>query len=163
MTITEEYAKDLIAVARATVSGTEEAEDIAQDAYIKLMELDRAGRVATRFVAFKMIEVIAHQQAANLHNKDKRRREIEQEHGKSINRNLTGQSAEHMSAAPDEIIISEEVRNRLLDLSPLVYATAHSHYIDGRTVLQLAMDYACTEAVIYKRLQRARDIITGEQ
>ncbi len=166
MTITDKHAKELLGIAKATAAkcgSPDDVDDVAQSAFVKLLELEDAGRVANRFVAFAMIEVIAHQTAINLYNKNKRRKDIEQSHGREINRHLTGQSAEHLSAQPDDIIMSEEIRERLINLSPLVYATAHMHYIDGMSVARLTMEFACSEDVIYKRLQRARDAITGEQ
>ena len=106
-------------------------------------------------------KVIAYRKACNFQTKEHRRREIEEEHGDKINTVLTGQGAELLAADPLEILAYEEMRDRLDQLSPLLYATVQLHYINGLDVSAIADMQAVTEDVIYKRLQRARDFVTN--
>ena len=136
----------------------QEAEDMAEEAVIRLLELG----VIKEDAAFKLGTKIVVDNCNSHRRLESRRREIEQEYGAAINRNLTGQSAEVLAADPMEIMAYEEMKDRLDALSPLLYATVELHYIQGLPVREIADMNETTEDVIYKRLQRARDIVTGD-
>lgn len=170
MTITDKHASELMGVAQSeamkhlnTDSGdfVSHYEDIAQDALVSLLEREAEGKVDNEFVAFSLIKQIVHQTCTKLIRDETRRREIEQEHGESINNGLDG-SREYLSADPLEIMAYEEMRSRLDELSPKLYNAVERHYIDGRSVTSIAEEDGVSEDVVYKRLQRARDVITGD-
>ena len=140
------------------VDYTAASEDMAQEAIVKLLEKE----VATEDDAFNLGTKIVIELCADLRRGEGRRREIEAEHGRTINRNLTGQSAESLAADPFEGILKEEAFDRLCALSPLLYHTVYLHYIEGLSVTEVSVEIETTVDVIYKRLQRARDIVTGE-
>lgn len=172
MGIVNDNAKELLGVARAAAVshlGGEVgndyapwADDIAQDTLLKLSEREADGKLENAFVAFSLAKVIARFDSINLQTKERRRREIEEEHGESINRTLTGQSAESLAADPYEELPREEAVNRLGDLSPLLRRIVIAHYINGISVAEIARYDNLTEDVVYKRLQRARDIVKGD-
>jgi RNA polymerase sigma factor (sigma-70 family) len=172
MIITDEVASDLLKVAKAAACSilggpvgddySSWADDVAQDTMVALLERDAAGQLANKFVAISLCKTIAYRRAITWQATEQRRREIESEHGDDINRNLTGQSAELLSADPLEILAYDEMRDRLDGLSPLLYSTTSRHYIEGLSVAEIAEADGVTEAVIYKRLQRARDMVRGE-
>ena len=141
------------------VDYTADSEDMAHDAIVKLLEKD----VATEDDAFNLGTKIVIELCADLRRGEGRRREIEAEHGKTINRNLTGQSAESLAADPFEGLLKEAAFDRLCALSPLLYHTVRLHYIEGLRVWEIATQQKITEDVVYKRLQRARDIVTGDK
>ncbi len=137
---------------------TADAEDLAQDVILKLLE-----RELSEDDYFKLGTKMVQDLAIDLRRTEQRRREIEDEHGDSINRNLTGQSAEVLAADPHEILAYEEMRDRLDQLSPLLYSTTTRHYIDGQSVTDIAERDGVSADVIYKRLQRARNFVeSGE-
>lgn len=137
------------------------AEDVAQDTMLELWQRELDGKVPSIEVAMSNAKQIAWNRAHKFKAKETRRREIEQEHGESINRGLDG-SREYTSADPFEIMAYEEMRSRLDELSPKLYNTVEAHYIDGLSVQECAEKFECSEDVIYKRLQRARDVVSGE-
>jgi len=137
------------------------ANDIAQDVIVLLLEKEAAGTLREEDM-FGLAKEMARTRSINFSIQEKRRREIEQEHGKAINRSLTGQSAESLAADPFDGITREEALDRLCALSPLLYHTTRRHYIDGWTVCRIAETDGVTTDVVYKRLQRARDIVTGD-
>jgi DNA-directed RNA polymerase specialized sigma24 family protein len=173
MTIINDNAKELLGVATAEATKhlggevgldyTSWADDIAQDTMIILLELEEEGKIDNKYVAFNMVRQVAYHKATSFKSKELRRREIEQEHGDKINSVLTGQSAELLAADPYEIRAYEEMRERLDDLSPLLYSTTERHYMDGLSVGEIAEADEVTEDVVYKRLQRAREFIRDEQ
>ena len=126
------------------------------------MEREAEGKIDHKYVAFNQIKQIVHHKATNLRVNEGRRREIEQEHGKAINRTLTGQSAESLAADPFDSMSEEEAADRLHGLSPALYRIAIAHYIYGISVQEIARHDNLTEDAVYKRLQRARDIVTGD-
>jgi len=137
------------------------AEDIAQDTLIYLMELEMDGKL-TEDTVFGLAKTHALFKSKNHRNKEERRGEILHEYGNSINAGLDG-SREYLSADPMEIMAYEEMRSRLDELSPKLYNAVERHYIDGRSVTDIAEEDGVSEDVIYKRLQRARDEVTGDE
>lgn len=171
MTTIDQHAAELMGVAQAeamkylntdTGDFVSHYEDIAQDALVTLLERQAEGKIENEFVAFAQVKVIVHQMCTKLIRDETRRREIEQEHGESINNGLDG-SREYLSADPMEIMAYEEMRDRLDELGPKLYNTVQRHYIDGVSVQDIAQQEGASEDAIYKRLQRARDVVTGEQ
>ncbi len=136
------------------------AEDLVQDTVLTLIEKG----ITDEDAAFKLGTKMILNQVADHRRTERRRREIERQHKTKINTTLTGQSAELLAADPLEIMAYEEMRDRLDQLSPLIYGTVEDYYIKGLSVEHIAFNAEVTEAVIYKRLQRARDFITnGEE
>lgn len=134
------------------------AEDIAMDAIVKLLEKGVTEEDDQFALGTKIVQDLVKD-----HSKvETRRREIEQENGEEINRGLDG-SREYLSADPMEIMAYDEMRDRLDELGPKLYNTVQRHYIDGVSVQDIAQQEGASEDAIYKRLQRARDIVTGEQ
>ena len=133
------------------------AEDIAQDTMMALVCLPTLDETRIHGLCKR----IAQNKAATFKTTESRRREIEHTHRKEINRSLDG-SREYLSASPDEIMAYEEMRDRLDELSPLLYDTVRAHYIDGKTVTEIAEAEGVDEARIYTRLHRARAITKGE-
>ena len=63
---------------------------------------------------------------------------------------------------PLEILIADEEINRRMDgLSDALAATLASH-LKGRTTEELALEFKTTTDVMYKRLQRAKEEIKGD-
>lgn len=170
MTVKNNY-NDLYGVAKSTALSTlggnimddyaAWAEDIAQDVIVELLELEQAGKLNEDTV-FGLAKTIAERQSTSLYNKERRRREIEAEHGAAINRELL-RSREALAEDPFEQATSEEMADRINNLSEKLYNTANAYYILGLTAAEIAEEDGTTEDVVYKRLQRARDYITGEQ
>lgn len=129
-----------------------EAEDLAQDALIVLLEKEpKDTEEATRLgLAILTRDGVDHIR------KEVRRREIEQDAGDVINRNL---GAEFTGDDPEQVAMAEERVERVDELTPLLRNTLEAYYIDGKTYEELAAIEGCTEAVIRKRIQRARDIL----
>ena len=173
MSIINENAKELQAVAKGMalhILGGESgqdysawAEDIAQDTMVDLLEYEDKGKITNKYDAFAMARLCAKHLSISFKKGEGRRREIENEFGGSINRNLTGQSAELLAADPYEILAYEEMRDRLDELSPLLYATVELHYMKGLDVSAIAEMQDVTEDVIRKRLQRAREFVRSEE
>lgn len=169
--IAENYKK-IIGIARSAAhtilgdgSGRDQsswAEDIAQDTIVYLLEREKSGSLRSEFAAYYLAELVARRKAVNFKNREDRRRTIEYEHGAEINKGLTGQSAEIMAADPVEIMAYDEMRDRLDELSPLLYNTVEAHYIQGRTVEEIAEEEGVTSNVIHQRLHRAREVVTGD-
>ena len=134
------------------------AEDIAQEAILSLIERG----VDDEDTSFKLGSKIVKDLCIDHMRKEQRRGEIVQEHGRDINRTLTGQSSESLAADPFDSMTKEEALDRLCALSPLLYDTTRAHYIEGLSVVEIAKRDEITEDVVYKRLQRARDIVTGD-
>ena len=128
---------------------------------VLLLEKEAAGELKEESV-FGLAKEMARARSINHVTQETRRREIEQEHGMSINRTLTGQSAETLAADPYEELPREEATNRLNNLSPLLRRILIAHYFDGISVAEIARHDNLTEDVVYKRLQRARDIVKGD-
>jgi DNA-directed RNA polymerase specialized sigma24 family protein len=170
--IVEQHAKELTKVATAHAvqclggaSGSDYgswAEDMAQEALLILFERELEGKIENKYVAFNMVKQIVTHKSSSFKGKEARRRELEREHGVGINRTLTGQSAESLAADPFDSISEEEAMRRHDELSPLLYRTSYRYYIEGWTVCGIAETDGVTEDVIYKRLQRIRDIVTGD-
>lgn len=137
------------------------AEDVAQNVIVLLLEKEAAGELREKEM-FGLAKGMARLRSINHVTNESRRREIEQEHGKAINRTLTGQSAESLAADPFEGVATVEMNKRINNLSSLLYNTVNAYYILGLTVLEIAEAQEVTEDVVYKRLQRARDIVTGD-
>jgi len=137
------------------------AGDIAQNVIVMLLEKEAAGTLKEEDM-FGLAKEMARTRSINFSTQERRRREIEQEHGVAINRSLTGQSAESLAADPFDGITREEALDRLCALSSLLYHTTHRYYIEGWTVCGIAETDGVSIDVIYKRLQRARDIVTGD-
>jgi RNA polymerase sigma factor (sigma-70 family) len=172
MSIIEKNYQDLFGVAKSEAtnqlggsSGEDYAswaEDIAQDTIVRLLEMEAEGTLKEDEV-FGLCKLIAFRKATNFYTKEIRRREIEEENGDKINSMLTEQSAELLAADPLEILAYDEMRDRLDDLSPLLYSTTERHYIDGLSVSEIAEQDGVTANVIYQRLHRARNFIeSGE-
>jgi len=167
MNIPSDQAQDLLDLATATavtILGNEVgadygdwATDIASDTMVKILEHE--GEVENLFTFCK---TTAQHLAIDFLRTELRRREIEDEYGESINRTLTGQSAELLAADPYEILAYEEMRGRLDQLSPLLYSTVDRHYMNGLSIAEIAAADDVTEAVIRKRLQRAREYIRDD-
>jgi RNA polymerase sigma factor (sigma-70 family) len=138
------------------------AEDIAQDTIVYLLEKEQSNALRSEFAAYYLAEIVARRKALNFKRQEERRRNIESEHGAEINNGLTGQSAELLSAQADEIVAYEEMRDRLDELSPLLYNTVEAHYINGRSVEEIADEEGVTVNVIHQRLHRAREVVTGD-
>ena len=138
-----------------------EAEDIGQDTIVVLLKKEMEGQL-THETVFGLADIVAARKAMSHKSVEIRRREIEQEHGAAINRTLTGQSAEALSADPFEAMAVEEMTSRLKGLSPMLSWTVTEYYLNGTKASDMARDQGTTEAVIYKRLQRARDLVTGD-
>lgn len=172
MTIVNDHAVELMAVAQAhaveVLKGTggndyhSWAEDLAQDALVALMEREAEGKIENKFVAFALIKQFVFHKSMSFLSKETRRREIEHEHGGSINRTLTGQSAESLSADPFDGIALDEALERLENLSPLLYHTTHLHYIDGLPVVEIATMLEVDVNTIYQRLARARTAVINK-
>jgi RNA polymerase sigma factor (sigma-70 family) len=136
---------------------TEEARDLVQDTMLALLEYEGDGN------PYKLGATMIQRDTLDLLKTSARRREIEQDHGDEINSMLTNQSADTMASDPAEIMAYEEMRDRLDALSPLLYNTTRRHYIDGRTVIEIAIEDSVPPDTVYKRLQRARNFIeSGE-
>lgn len=155
-------------VARKTLGGpdrsdyTNYAADIAQNVVVLLLEKEAAGELREEEM-FGLAKGMAKLRSITYMTNEARRREIEQEHGAAMNRTLTGQSAESLAADPFDLMATDEMMDRIDNLSPLVRRTTQQYYIEGWTVCGIAATDGVTEDVIYKRLQRARDIVTGDQ
>ncbi|KKK70803.1 hypothetical protein LCGC14_2920320 [marine sediment metagenome] len=137
---------------------TDVAEDIVQSFILTLLidkvtDEDEAFNLGTAAVIHDCVDYV---------RLERNRREIEAEHGASINRTLTGQSAESLSADPTDIMMADEMRARLNELSPINQATLDLHYIQGLDISAIAEMQGVTEVVIRKRLQRARDYIRAD-
>jgi len=150
----------LVATAIKTLSGptgadhTAEAEDLAQDVLLILLEKD-----LPEDDTFKLGVKIVTEMGRNHVRDERRRREIEKEYGGAINRGLTGQSAESLAADPFEGIAQEEALDRLCALSPLLYHTTHLHYITGLPVVEIATMLEVDVNTVYQRLARARTAV----
>ena len=150
----------LVATATKTLAGptgadhTSEAEDIVQDALITLMIKD-----LPEDDMFKLGVKIVTDKCRDYLKVTGRRRTIEKEHGKAINRGLTGQSAESLAADPFEGITLTEALARLEDLSPLLYHTCSLHYISGLPVVEIATMLEVDCNTIHQRLARARTAV----
>ena len=153
----------LIATATKALGGqagddhTSWAEDIAHEAITKLLLKGALGDDD----AFKLGIKIVKDLAKDHRRVERNRRTIEREHGAKINNTLTGQSAHNLAADPLEIMAYDEMKERLDELSPLIFATTELHYIQGLDVSAIAEMQGVSEPVIYKRLQRARDYVAG--
>jgi len=171
MGIVEKNYEDLLGVCKhvatqqlggpARTDYSSEAEDIAQNVIVMLLEKEAKGELREEDM-FGLAKGMARLRSITYITNETRRREIEQEHGPAINRTLTGQSAESLAADPSDLVGVEDLNDRLNTLSPLLYSTAMAFYLDGQTVEHIAKAWGITEDVVYKRLQRARDIVTGE-
>ena len=134
-----------------------QAEDIAQDTIVALLEIGDL----SESTMYGLCKTIAGRKAMNHNNQETRRREIEHEHSHKI-RNESGQSAHILAADPLEIMAYEEMKDRLDELSPLLYSTVQAYYINGRDIEEIADQFNTTPNVIYQRLHKARTIVTGE-
>lgn len=166
MTITNDQWKEIYDVAyrevRKAVTNATDAEDLAQDTLERLWQRDEANLIANVFVAYELARSVGKHRAIDHNLKEQRRREIEAQYGDNINARLTGQSSEALAADPFDMMTRDEMLKRLDDLSPVLRRTVEAHYLDGMTVQKIAKGRGVTEDVIYKRLQRARDIVTGD-
>ena len=133
------------------------AEDIAQDAIVRLLERGIVDPEEQHRLGYVTVTFLA----KNFMRDERNRRSIENTQGVAINRELDG-SREYMLVNPFDVMTYEEMRDRLDNLSPLLRETVGAHYIDGKTVDQIAADEGVSEDRIYKRLQRARDEVIGE-
>ena len=168
MKITDNEAQDLrdSLVAKATrhLNGGAQArrdygswaESLAHDSIVELLEYEGTGNV------FKLGATICERRCRDFKRDEINRREIESEHGKSINKTLTGQSAEMLAADPLDTLLKDEMALRFDNLSPMLKQTLEQYYMEGKTAEELAVIQLTSVATIYKRLQRARDIIKDE-
>ncbi len=160
----EELMSMATSVARKELGGpdrsdyTNYAADIAQNVVMMLLEKETAGELREAEM-FGLAKGMARLRSITYMRDESRRRELEEEHGEAINRRLTGQSAESLAADPYEEIPLEEAAHRLDALSPLLYRTTNAYYIVGEPIESIAEMEGVSEDVIYKRLQRARDIV----
>lgn len=161
----ERLAKTLTAVSVRELGGenghdyVSEAEDISQEAIIKLLDKD----LSDEDDAFKLGAKIVADLCKDLRRIESNRREIESEYGASINRTLTGQSAELLAADPLDLLIADEVKDRLEELSPLLRATLELHHMDGLSVSAIAEMQGKSEVAIYKRLEAAKAYLEDKQ
>ena len=131
-------------------------EDIAQDVFTELLEYD--GEVED---VFALAITMTKRASLDILRKEARRAEIERDHGDEINAGMDG-SREYMSADPREVLAYQEMSTRLSELSPKLMETVRGYYLEGKSVASLAESEGVSEDVIYKRLERARTIVTGE-
>lgn len=133
------------------------AEDIAMDAIVRMLERGIEDPEEQYKLGITTVTFLA----KNFMRDERNRRDIENKEGVAINRELDG-SREYLLVNPFDVMTYEEMRDRLDDLSPLLRETVVAHYIDGKTVDQIAADEGVSEDRIYKRLQRARDEVIGD-
>jgi len=134
------------------------AEDIANDTIVTLLEKN----ITDETEAFALGMKIVRDKSLDHKRIESRRTEIRKQSGKDINRILTGQSAELLAASPLRIMDYESMQDRLNALSPVLLKTVRAYYIDGFSVEAIALEWQLTEDVIYKRLERARNIVAGD-
>lgn len=173
MSIVNDNAKELVEVAKSiaiTILGGEVgadysdwAEDIAQDVLVELLEAEAEGKIESKYHAFAQVQLATKHRSISFQKGEARRREIEREHGASINRRLTGQSAEALAADPLDTLIAEAIPARLSELSPLLLATLRLHHIDGLPVSAIAEMQGKSEVAIYKRLEAAKAFLEDKQ
>ncbi len=138
------------------------AEDVAQNVMLTLVVMEANGQLDEETV-FGLVKSAACRDAVDFLRKEARRREIEQEHGESINRNLSG-SAVEVTADPIQLEMFEEAMDRITgQLSPLLQETLERYYVEGWTAEEIAENQQIPVPTVYKRLQRARDFIEGKQ
>lgn len=130
------------------------AEDLAQDAVLALIEKD----VTTEDDAFKLGTKMVADWAKNLRKGETRRREIEAVNGTTINRNLTGQSAEGLAADPLDLLVRDEMVGRFATLSPVLANTLQLVCEEGVTIPEAAERLGITPNAVYQRLWQIREI-----
>ena len=138
-----------------------DAEDVAQDTIVRMYEIELEGKLDKEEM-FGLCKMVASRRAQNLAEKDRRRREIEREHGKEINAGLSRKSAELLAADPFEILAYEEMTDRLDELSPLLHTTVQAFLVEGLSVSTIAEQFGTTPNVIYQRLHQAKKVIAGD-
>ena len=129
------------------------AESLAHDSIVELLEYEGTGNV------FKLGATICERRCRDFKRDEINRREIENEFGARINRELTGQSAELLAEDPLDGLLRDEMIDRLEGLSPMLRWTVEQYYTEGRSAEDLATEQSTSVSTIHKRLQRARDIV----
>jgi RNA polymerase sigma factor (sigma-70 family) len=145
----------LLAEAKKLLGGTEgddfskDAEDVAGDALIKLIEYkDNDGD------AFNLGKTIVHNLAKNHMRDERRRAELRRENGEQI---ATSTCANWSGDDPAQIVEAEERLEQMNKLSPILRSAFLRYVVEGRSYAELATAEDTTEAVIRKRVQRAKE------
>jgi RNA polymerase sigma factor (sigma-70 family) len=127
-----------------------DAEDVAMDALIKLLEHPKDDN------PFILGKVIVHNLAKNFRRDKQRRTEIRRDRGEEINQTLNvGWSGD----SPDEVIEAEERLTLINKLSPKLRDAFRGYVVEGIPYPELAEREGCTEAVLRKRIQRAKEML----
>lgn len=128
-------------------------EDVRQDVYVKLLELENPPELKNKTELRKWIATVCFHHKVDTIKAEARRQDIEETGGSTL------QVSDADTADPMEYLTAEELVTKIDDLSPLLYDTLSGVYIDGLTPAELAKDQDVTEDVIYKRISRARDAL----
>ena len=131
-------------------------DDDRQDVYVRVLEHEGEPSSVNNAWLSRMYTNLRNNRARD----DARRREIVGD----AQATLAGMVSDDNTADPLDILMSqEEIENRVSGLSTLLYDTLVSHVVHGATPHELAVRYDVKEEVIYKRLQRARELVKGEE
>lgn len=123
-------------------------EDIRQDVYVKLLE----GNLPKPENPRAYIQTLYVNLLRDDRRKEKRRAELTHENARQL-RNLVGDDD---TGDPVEYMESEELSERVAELSPLLMKTLIRHELDGKSVEEIAEEEKVGAGVIYTRLHRAR-------
>ena len=126
-------------------------EDVRQDAYVRLMEMDSLPELKEPAKLVRYLRVMGANIQKDKYRSETRRQEIEQEGGSALRISDTD------SADPIEYLVAEGVIDRIEELSPLLLDTLTDVYLNGKGISELAKDEGVSTAVIYKRISRARE------
>ena len=133
------------------------ADDLVQDTLLYLYERDiteerEQQALATGFIAWR---------ANNLIRNESNRRRIELESGKEINKEVDG-SRSYTTVDPLDALESTEIVERLANLSPTLSYTFEEYHFNGKSIEEIADASGVSTASIYKRLERARELLQGK-
>lgn len=130
-------------------------EDIKQEVYLAILEKPEG---------YEINKGWCQSTYENLRNRDardeRRHRQILQDNADSVRATFF---SENQADDPSDVLSADElVGSRYAQLSPLVRKTLEMHYIQGMTIEDIAGQEWVDPNVIYKRLQRGREILKGE-
>lgn len=124
-------------------------DDGRQDVYEKILTYEGTHETSNNWLSRLYTNVMKDRARVN-----ERRLELEKE----AKVTLLGLIGDDDTRDPSEYLAAEEAMDRLCAMSPLLYHTLRS-YLFGVPIKDIARGGDTTEAVIYKRIQRAKDII----
>jgi len=131
-------------------SYAQEADDVIQDCYVKLLELPGDSEPSQA-----MATLVAWRMASNYRNIHDRRRTLETENTER----LVSLYGDDDNADPFEYIEAEEMISQFENMTPVLQKTAIGVYVEGKKLKEIAEELGSNENAVKQNVHRIKQIL----